>query len=471
VTPLTELSASSLRQGYLSGAYSPVEVMKAVAARIDETRRFNTFITLVIEQALQRAREAESQYVHGDVDSTPLLGIPVAVKDNYDTGGIRTTYGSSMFARHVPAESASCVALVQAAGAIVVGKTSLHEFAWGISGVNPHFGTCHNPWDYGRIAGGSSSGSAAALALMQVPLALGSDTAGSIRIPAGFCGVVGLKPSQDVISRRGLFPLAPTLDHAGILARDPGDLHLLLPAVMGRASHPGSTQRAPAMTGAETFRGLRVGVVSPFPEIPLSEDLSGVYRSVQQTLVDLGAELVEIDASRPEDVMRAFSRIQQVEALEVHRARGLYPDRRLEYGEDVRRRLDRAGSVSQADYAAACRDRDGLRATVRSTFESVRLLLSPLGAGQPDVIVGDSETASAEALRDKVLPYTVLPSLAGIPSCAVRAGFDRRGLPVGVQFSGRWGDDGLVVSVAEAFHGRTQDVQNLWPDPSAAPSG
>ena len=244
MTSFSGLSAAHLRRGFLSGDFSPVEVMYAVLARISETDCFNTFITLVPEQALRSAQEAERRYRRGEVDATPLLGIPVAVKDNYDTAGIRTTYGSSMFADHVPSESASCVALVEAAGGIVVGKTNLHEFAWGISGINPHFGACHNPWDYSRIAGGSSSGSAAALALMQTPLALGSDTAGSIRVPAGFCGVVGFKPSQDLLSRHGLFPLAPTLDHAGVLSRDPHDLRLLLPVLRGQTSH-GGTRSAP----------------------------------------------------------------------------------------------------------------------------------------------------------------------------------------------------------------------------------
>ena len=149
--------------------------------------------------------------------------MPIVVKDNYDMDEVRTTYGSSIFADHVPRETAECVRRVEAAGAIVVGKTSLHEFAWGITGENAHFGPCRNPWDFDRIAGGSSSGSAAALALMVAPLALGSDTAGSIRIPAGLCGIVGLKPSYDRLPRTGLFPLAPTLDHVGLMAREPRD--------------------------------------------------------------------------------------------------------------------------------------------------------------------------------------------------------------------------------------------------------
>jgi aspartyl-tRNA(Asn)/glutamyl-tRNA(Gln) amidotransferase subunit A len=470
VTVLNEFTASRLRRGYLKGEFSPLEVVASVFDQIRETDPFNAFITIVPEQALRKAEEAERLYRRGEADSFPLLGIPIAVKDNYDTAGIRTTYGSSMFADNVPTESASCVTDVEAGGGIVVGKTGLHEFAWGMSGVNPHYGAVRNPWDPNRIAGGSSSGSAAALALMQVPLALGSDTAGSVRIPAGFCGVVGFKPSWGRLSRNGLFPLAPTLDHAGVMSRDPQDLRLLLAALPGRNAHGDDARPASTDAGPDLLRGMRVGVVTPFPEVPLEEDITRVFSDAQRTLVELGAELIEAEIPAADDLLRPFSAIQQTEALDAHTTRGLYPDRRLEYGEDVRLRLDAARSVSAQSFAAARRDRDDVRAVIQSRFDTVSVILSPLGAAQPVTIATASEAAYSATLRSRILPYTVPQSLAGAPACAVRAGFDREGLPVGVQFFGRYGDDELVLGVAEAFHLHTRDVQDRWPNGGSTPA-
>lgn len=203
---LNRLSAAALRRVYLCREVSPVAALRAAAERLEETRGFNAFVTPLVDAALERARRAEDLYRRGVAGDLPLLGVPIAVKDNYETAAVRTTYGSPLFRKHVPGASAECVRRAESAGAIVVGKTGLHEFAMGVTGENPHFGPCRNPWDPARITGGSSSGSAAAVALMVVPLALGSDTAGSVRIPAGLCGVAGLKPTYDRLPREGLWP-------------------------------------------------------------------------------------------------------------------------------------------------------------------------------------------------------------------------------------------------------------------------
>lgn len=319
MTSLNQLSAGALRQGYLRRELSPVEVLEAVATRVEQTRRFNAFITPLPDAALAKAQRAEKLYLSGETDSQPLLGVPIAVKDNYDMEQVRTTYGSLIFADHLPRETAECVRRVEVAGAIVVGKTSLHEFAWGITGENPHFGPCHNPWDFARIAGGSSSGSAAALALMVAPLALGSDTAGSIRIPASLCGIVGMKPSYDRLPRSGLFPLAPTLDHVGLMSREPRDLAALLKVV-------DDTPLALTITGLDTgprlgsggaMRGLRVGVLPASSYDQLDGDISSVVRAALDVLISLGAELVELDAQVFAHALGTFAPIQQAEAFFV----------------------------------------------------------------------------------------------------------------------------------------------------------
>lgn len=465
MTSLNQLSAGALRQGYLRRELSPVEVLEAVAARLDQTRRFNAFITPLLDAALEKAQRAEKLYLSGETDSQPLLGVPIAVKDNYDMEQVRTTYGSSIFADHLPRETAECVRRVEAAGAIVVGKTSLHEFAWGITGENPHFGPCHNPWDFARIAGGSSSGSAAALALMVAPLALGSDTAGSIRIPASLCGIVGMKPSYDRLPRSGLFPLAPTLDHVGLMSREPRDLAVLLKVVEDtpRALTVTDLDTGPHLGSGDAMRGLRIGVLPASSYDQLDGDISSVVRAALDVLISLGAELVELDSQVFAHTLGIFAPIQQAEAFFVHHSRGLFPARRSEYGDDVRERLELSQSVMLADYLTATTARDRLAADLRAIFETVDVLLTPLGAARAPTLASLSDGDSSAAFRKLMLSHTVPQSLAGIPCCAVRAGFDRDGLPVGVQLSAPRGADDRLLQVVDAFYRSTPAVQEKWP--------
>jgi Asp-tRNA(Asn)/Glu-tRNA(Gln) amidotransferase A subunit family amidase len=227
---ITALSAVQLLEAYRQRTVSPVGVLDAVAARIEDVDpTLGAFTTLCLERAREEAALAEAAYARS-ADAGPLAGVPIGVKDLFDTAGVRTTYGSPMFSDHVPANDAEAVRRARAAGAVLVGKTQTHEFAWGISSVNELIGTCRNPWAPDRISGGSSGGSAVALAARLVPLALGSHTGGSIRVPSSFCGTVGLKPTYGRISAMGVYPLARSLDHPGPMARTP-DVALLFSAI------------------------------------------------------------------------------------------------------------------------------------------------------------------------------------------------------------------------------------------------
>jgi aspartyl-tRNA(Asn)/glutamyl-tRNA(Gln) amidotransferase subunit A len=462
---LHELSAAALRQGYLRREVSPVEVLPVIAERIERAGRYNAFITPLVESALEKARRAEDVYRRGEGDSQPLLGVPIAVKDNYDTAQIRTTCGSSIFAGYLPRETAECVRRAEAAGAIVVGKTNLHEFAWGITGINPHFGSCRNPWNPAHVAGGSSSGSAAAVALMAAPLALGSDTAGSIRIPAGFCGVVGFKPTCGRLPRTGLFPLAPTLDHVGLLAREPGDVALLLRALddRHRRGAAGAGEADDGRVGDDVLRGLRVGVLPASSLAELDDDVAATVRAAVDVVVSQGAEPAELDAGLFAHALGTLGRIQQAEAFFAHHSRGLFPARADEYGADVRLRLELAESVAFTDYLAAMTARDRLADQVRALFEAVDVLLTPLGAARTPTLASLSDETTAADFRRRTLIHTVPQSLTGIPSCAVRAGFDRDGLPVGVQLSSPHGTDERLLQIAEAFCRCTPSIQGSWP--------
>ena len=240
---LVALGVDELRRRYRERQVSPIEVIDALGPRIERAQPLlNAFTTLSLDRAREEAAVAERRFAKGD--ERPLEGIPLGVKDLLDTEGVRTTYGSAIFESHVPRADAEAVRRARDAGAIVVGKTGTHEFAWGITSENPHYGPCRNPWDTERISGGSSGGSAVALAAGLVALAIGSDTGGSIRIPAAFCGVTGLKPSYARVSTAGTFPLAPSLDHVGPMAQRPLDAWELYAAMAGHRCRGAATRLA-----------------------------------------------------------------------------------------------------------------------------------------------------------------------------------------------------------------------------------
>jgi aspartyl-tRNA(Asn)/glutamyl-tRNA(Gln) amidotransferase subunit A len=428
VSSLADLSALELRARYTARELSPVEVLDDVAQRIAEREpELNAFITLTLDGAREQARAAEREYATGD--ARPLAGIPLAVKDLFDTAGVRTTYGSRIFAGHVPDADAEAVRRVRAAGAVIVGKTLTHEFAWGITSVNPHFGPCRNPYDPERVPGGSSGGSAVALATGMCALALGTDTGGSIRIPAAFCGVSGLKPTYGRVSARGVFPLAPSLDHVGPMARTPADVRLLYDVLA-----------APAPA-------------SPAPRIALCPDLhrhlldSDVQLAFDAAVAALDAEIVEVPFPGAERIFPAFAELQHAEAAFSHA--GLFPARADEYGADVRARLQRAVTVTLHDYLAAAATRTQIVSAFARAFETADLILTPIAACAPATILDPPPD-----FRDRVLTYTVPQDMAGLPACAVPVGFDALGLPVGVQLTGPPGSEGRVLAAAEALYSR-----------------
>jgi aspartyl-tRNA(Asn)/glutamyl-tRNA(Gln) amidotransferase subunit A len=422
---LADLSASELRARFEARELSPVEVLDDVAKRIAEREpELNAFITLTLDTARESAAAAERAYADGTAG--PLAGITVGVKDLFDTAGVRTTYGSKIFAGHVPDADADAVRLVKRAGGVLVGKTLTHEFAWGITSANPHFGPARNPHDPERVPGGSSGGSGAALAAGMCALALGSDTGGSIRIPAAFCGVSGLKPTYGRVSTTGVWPLAPSLDHAGPMARTPADVRLLYDVLA--ASPPAGEVR-------------RIAVCPDLHIHALDPDLQRAFDSAVQAL---GAEVVEVPFPNASDIHPAFQILQAAEAAHTHR--NLFPDRADEYGADVRARLERR-DVTLRDYLDADAVRVAIRASFARVFEHADLLLTPIHAVAPERIGERSE-----AFRNRVLTYTVPQDMAGLPACAVPVGVDDLGLPIGVQLTGPAGAEQTVLSAAEALH-------------------
>ena len=372
MTGLLELSARDLLARYASGEASPVDAVDEVAARSSAVDgRLGAFTTLCLERARSEAHASEQAYRRGDPQG-PLAGVPLGVKDLFDSEGVRTTYGSPMCADHVPAADAEALRRARAAGAILVGKTQTHEWAWGISSVNELMGTSHNPWALERISGGSSGGSAVALASHQVTLALGSDTGGSIRVPSALCGTVGFKPTYGRVSTAGIWPLARTLDHPGSMARTPADAALLLRGHRRLGSRRSRDRRHPARELAAALeQGLEGRVVGICPDMhlmPLTPAAQSAFDAAVVAATARGARIEEVRIPEVSDVYAVFGATQRAEALHTHVEAGLYPSRAAEYGADVRGRLELAASEGIRDYLRAAAERAadarGVRARV-----------------------------------------------------------------------------------------------------------
>jgi aspartyl-tRNA(Asn)/glutamyl-tRNA(Gln) amidotransferase subunit A len=416
-------TAVELKAAFAARELSPVEIVDAAA----EHAELGAFVTLTLERAREEAKAAERAYRDGT--ARPLEGLTLADKDLFDTEGVETTYGSKIFKGHVPMADAYAVKRARDAGAIVVGKTLTHEFAWGITSDNPHFPPCRNPWDPDRVPGGSSGGSGVALATGQAALALGSDTGGSIRIPAAFCGVSGLKPTYDRISAAGVFPLARSLDHVGPMARTPQDVRLFFEALTGGRAHG-----EPA---------ARVAICPDLHLHPLTPAIPRLFDASAEAL-----DAFEVPFAEAERLYPTFIPIQNVEAALAHAA--TFPSRRGEYGDDVAARIERARQVTVEEYVEATATRERLRAGFARVFAAADLLLTPIHGLPPE-----PRGVGAQTFRDAVLPFTVPQDLAGLPSAAVPVGFDELGLPVGVQLTGPAYSEGRVLAAAELLFERT----------------
>ncbi len=372
---LRALSASDIARAVDAGELGAVEVVEAHLEGLRELGRLNALITDCAEQALARAAE---------VGGGPLAGVPLVVKDLFDTAGVRTTYGSKIYADHVPERTASAVAALEQAGAVVIGKANLHEFAWGTTSQNPHWGYVESPVHEGHVAGGSSGGNAAALAMRVGTIALGTDTAGSIRIPSACCATVGLKPAHGVISLAGCKPLSPSFDTAGPMARTVADCALAY-SVLTREPVP-----------EPSIDGLTVGVVEQPPQMSTHDPggpPTGGQRDIANDLERLEALGARLEEGRIEPPGADVLPVMLGEAVANHR--DTFPARRDEYGPDTKMKWDAAHAVDPADIAVARRELPSWRERALAT-PGPDLYVTPTLAGpvprldvwEPDVRVG-----------------------------------------------------------------------------------
>jgi aspartyl-tRNA(Asn)/glutamyl-tRNA(Gln) amidotransferase subunit A len=444
-TDLTHLTLSDAAAAIRAGDLSPVELTDFYLARIERLDPvLNAFITVTADEARAAARAAQD----GTGPDGPLRGVPLALKDLFDTAGVRTTGGSKILADRGPDRDATVTARLRAAGAVFLGKLNMHEFAYGVSNDNPHFGPCRNPWDLERIPGGSSGGSGAAVAAGMCLGSLGSDTGGSIRIPSSLCGITGLKPTYGRVSRTGVLPLSWSMDHVGPMAGSVRDCALLLGAIAGYDPGDPASADVPApdyVAGLDGgVRGLRVGLPRRHFFDHLDDEVRAAVERAAATLREEGAEVRDVTIEGIERANVAGSTILFSEASAYH-------DQWLregpeDYGEDVRERLLVGALYPATAYINAQRVRTLVRAAFLDTLSGVDVLLAPATQMTAPPIAGFTVDTRAGLTR-----LTMPINLVGLPSLALPCGFGGGGLPIGMQLIGRPFDEATILRAGHAY--------------------
>ena len=446
-----EEAAARLRRRELSS----LELTEACLSRIDEREpELNAFIAVTADGARTAARMADRELAGGD-DRGPLHGIPVALKDLFDVAGTLTTAGSRLPSEIATVDSA-VAARLRSAGAVLVGKTNLHEWAFGVTTDNPHFGPTRNPWAPDRIPGGSSGGNAAALVTGMCFASIGSDTGGSIRIPASLCGIVGLKPTRGRVSLRGAVPLSWTLDHAGPMARTVRDAAITLAAIAGwdpsdpgSVDHPVDDYLADLERGSGEIGEIRIGLAVPYFLEQADPVVAAAVRDATAVLGAAGAIVSEITLPRTEALRATQRAILGADAAAFHRERiGAH---RAAYGADVALRIDAGMAVTGPEYALARRTRDELILAFDSVFDRMDLIALPTTPSVAPLREGADAVTAAARLTGLTSPF----NLTGLPAISVPCGRDDDGLPIGLQLvSRRWGE-ALLLRVARAYERET----------------
>lgn len=416
-------TATALAADVRAGRTDPVELLERSLARIAEADGDIRAFVLVNQAGARREAEQRLSQLRAGDPLGPLHGVPIGVKDIFDVCGQLTRAGSDVPPGLPATKDAEAVRRLRSAGAVVVGRTRTHEFACGLTTQHPLHGGTHNPWDTTRVPGGSSGGSAAAVAAGMVAMALGTDTACSIRLPAAWCGLVGFKPTWGAVSLEGCLALAPSLDHGGALVRDVADARLAMEVLTSQpVAQPAS------------LAGLRIGVNGTEPPA--------------------GVDATEVAVPLQDRLSWIYGVVMGREAVREHRAAGRWPQYADLYGADVRARYERFDQTTPEQAEEAVELHDRLRQEAAELFERIDLLLLPVAAtppsttADPDVVHLGGQVVE---VRASVLPWTVLANLCGLPACSVPTGLDEDGLPTSLQVVGPPGADARVLDAAAAY--------------------
>jgi aspartyl-tRNA(Asn)/glutamyl-tRNA(Gln) amidotransferase subunit A len=454
---LTHLTITDAAACIARRELSPTELVEAHLQRIEAVEPLlNCFITRMPEQALRQAKEAERDISTGNYRGA-LHGIPIALKDLFETQGVRTTAGSRFLRDYLPEQDAAVVEQLDRAGAILLGKLNMHEWAMDVTNDNPHYGPCRNPWDLARSPGGSSGGSGAALAAGLCMGSVGSDTGGSVRIPAALCGVVGLKPTAGRISRRGAIPLSWSLDHVGPMARTVRDVALLLDVLSSHdPADPYSSDVPPGDYEGDIERsisGWRIGyITSGFFSGPKQAE-TGVLQALSRAarlLGKLGAEVEEISLPQAREARRMNTCMLLSDAAAFHRER--LSKNPGEFGTDVLASLRLGERFTGADYGAARHAQVAFKREVMQLFNSYDLLLTPTTATTAPLL----DALEAESVpRPALTTYTSPWNLTGFPALSLPCGFSKQGLPVGLQLVARPWAEARLLRAGQAYEQAT----------------
>jgi aspartyl-tRNA(Asn)/glutamyl-tRNA(Gln) amidotransferase subunit A len=454
------LTISELSELIRTGKISPVEVTRLMLERIDALNpALQAYITVTRDIAMKEAQTAEAE-IRQKRWRGPLHGVPLALKDLFDTEGVVTTAGSAVFKNRVPQADAEVVRRLKAAGAVLLGKTSMHEFAYGGSSLVTCFGGVHNPWDPDRIAGGSSGGSAAAVAAGLCYGALGSDTAGSIRNPAAYCGIVGHKPTYGLVSNRGVIPLSWTLDHVGPMTRTVTDSALILQAIAGYDPEDITSVRLDLPDYASALRmptnGLRVGVARDFFFERLDKDIETAVESALRVLETLTAYIIEVEIpARSQEEVRAI--VRAVEAYTYH-ADMLANTPEL-YQPETLARLRAGADVGTVDYIHGRQQIERTRRKIGAIFRAVDVVVTPTcGVGPPLISEFSGNRNGSADFNTRNIQNSSPFNVYGWPAISVPCGFTPSGMPVGLQIAGALGADATVLQVAHAYEQATENI-------------
>ena len=465
IVSLTLSEAASLVK---SGEVSPVELVDASLQRIEAVNdTLAAFISVFSKEARQVAKAAEMMALAGH-DLGPLHGIPIALKDNIAVRGLRTTAGSKVLANWIPDHDATVAMRLRQAGAILVGKLNMHEFAWGGTSDNPHYGTVRNPWNTERFPAGSSGGSGASVAARACYGAIGTDTGGSIRLPAAINGIVGIRPTYGRVSNHGIIPLAWSMDTAGPMTRTVEDCALMFGTLAGHDPKDPTSARVPVPDYSADLRsgvaGLRIGVVPGYFFHHLQPPVLTAVTQAIDTLVALGAQVTEVDIKHIHGNISAQLTIESAEPSTYHQR--WLRERPDDYGEDVRGLLEIGEMLLATHYLQAQRYRSLLRSEFMNAFRRVDVFICPTlpftatRIGEMKVVI---ENGVEEDMLSAIMQFTGVPSLTGLPALNVPCGFDPDGMPIGMQIIGRPFDESTLFRAGAAFQEAT-DFHRREPD-------
>ena len=420
--------------------------------------QLNAFISVLGDEASAQARVAEQEIASGNYRG-PLHGIPIAIKDIIAIKGVPMTCGSKILARKSE-HDATVITRLRAAGAILLGTLHLHEFAWGGTSINPHHGTARNPWNPDCLPGGSSGGSAVAVASSMAMAALGTDTGGSVRIPSALCGLTGLKPTYGRVSRSGVFPLCDSLDHVGPLARSARDAALMIGAIAGADPRDSATARLPVPEYTKSLgasiKGIRAGFLRGFFAEDILDEIATAVAGAAEHLRELGAQIEHVTLPLMKHMPAASIAIMTAESYAVHRR--MIRERLTDYGADVRLRVLMGAMVSAEQYLKAQRFRRLLCEQTAEAMKRFDVLIAPTTAitatpiDQEVVRVGNKELVVAASLSRLTRPA----NMTGLPAISIPCGFSSAGLPIGLQIIGRPFDEAMVLQVADAYQRATE---------------